>query len=51
MITEREQLRQHAKNADSLKLSQEVLALHHRLGRCRQAISVIERDIAFAEKR
>jgi primosomal replication protein N'' len=31
--------------------SQQVLTLHQRLGRCRKAISTIERDIAFFEKR
>lgn len=33
------------------ELSQQVLVLHQRLGRCRQAISLIERDIEFSEKR
>lgn len=51
MIIQREQQRNSAKAKDSSRLSQEVLALHQRLGRCRQAISVIERDIEFAEKR
>ena len=51
MITQREQQRNKAKNSDTSLLSQEVLALHQRLGRCRQAISVIERDIEFVEKR
>ena len=32
-------------------LSTEVLVLHQRLGRCRKAISTIERDIEFSEKR
>lgn len=32
-------------------LSQEILVLHQRLGRCRQAISKIELQIEFAEKR
>lgn len=32
-------------------LSQEILALHQRLGRCRQAISKIERNIELTEKR
>lgn len=51
MIIQREQQRNSAKDKDSSKLSQEVLALHQRLGRCRQAISVIERDIEVSEKR
>jgi primosomal replication protein N'' len=50
MITEREQLRIRAKSANADKLSQEVLALHQRLGRCRKAISSIERNIEQAEK-
>ncbi|PKI17097.1 primosomal replication protein PriC [Colwellia sp. 12G3] len=50
MITEREQQRQRSKNANSEKLSQEVLALHQRLGRCRKAISEIERNIEQSEK-
>lgn len=33
------------------KLTQEVLILHQRLGRCRQAISKIERQIEMSEKR
>ncbi|GAA0816718.1 primosomal replication protein [Colwellia asteriadis] len=51
MITEREQQRSVAKQVNSEQLSKEVLALHQRLGRCRHAISIIERDIEFAEKR
>ncbi|TMM46808.1 primosomal replication protein PriC [Colwellia ponticola] len=50
MVTEREQQRIHSKSANNTKLSQEVLALHQRLGRCRKAISVIERNIELAEK-
>lgn len=50
MITEREQQRVRAKSTGTDKLSQEVLALHQRLGRCRQAISTIERNIELAEK-
>lgn len=51
MIEEREIQRQQSKAANSDKLSQEVLALHQRLGRCRQAISSIERNIELAEKK
>jgi len=50
MITEREQQRQRSQSANASKLSQEVLALHQRLGRCRKAISSIERNIETAEK-
>ncbi|MDP7593250.1 MAG: primosomal replication protein [Litorilituus sp.] len=51
MLTERESQRMHCKANENKKLSAEVLALHQRLGRCRKAISVIERDIELAEKR
>ncbi|MDO6486726.1 primosomal replication protein [Colwellia sp. 6_MG-2023] len=51
MLSERENARLRCKNHESEKISMEVLALHQRLGRCRQAISAIERDIEFAEKR
>jgi len=51
MIAEREAVRAKCKNNESEKLSSEVLALHQRLGRCRKAISTIERDIELAEKR
>ncbi len=50
MIQERELQRQHANVKRSKQLSEEVLALHQRLGRCRQAISKLEREIAQAEK-
>ena len=50
MIQERELQRQHANVTRSKQLSEEVLALHQRLGRCRQAISKLEREIAQAEK-
>lgn len=52
MIADRE--RQRTNNSQSnaqQKLAQEVLALHQRIGRCRQAISKIERQIEMAEKR
>ncbi|WP_286266069.1 primosomal replication protein [Thalassotalea atypica] len=53
MIAEREMLRSKTSNhsANNEKLKLEILALHQRLGRCRQAISIIERDIELAEKR
>lgn len=50
MLNEREQLRKNATPSKANKLSNEVLALHQRLGRCRQAISKIERQIEAAEK-
>jgi len=50
MITEREQQRVQSKTANTEKLSQEVLALHQRLGRCRKAISSIEKNIEQSEK-
>lgn len=51
MVAERETQRLQCKTNQSSKLSAEVLALHQRLGRCRKAISAIERDIELAEKR
>ena len=51
MVNERENDRMKCKKHESEKLSAEVLALHQRLGRCRRAISTIERDIELAEKR
>ncbi len=51
MITEREQKRSLCKTSEENKLSNEILTLHQRLGRCRKAISAIERDIKFAEKK
>ena len=50
MLNERELLRKSATPSKAKKLSEEVLALHQRLGRCRQAISKIERQIEVAEK-
>lgn len=50
MITEREQQRTRSNSANIDKLSQEVLALHQRLGRCRKAISSIEKNIEQVEK-
>lgn len=51
MLIAKEQQRQECKKHESDKLSGEVLTLHQRLGRCRKAISTIERDIELAEKR
>jgi primosomal replication protein N'' len=50
MLQEREQLRQVASPSKVNKIAEEVLALHQRLGRCRQAISKIERKIELSEK-
>lgn len=50
MVNEREQQRQKSRSMANDKLSQEVLALHQRLGRCRKAISDIERNIELTEK-
>jgi primosomal replication protein N'' len=50
MVQERELLRQSATAKHSQQLSEEILALHQRLGRCRQAISKLEREIAQSEK-
>lgn len=51
MVKEREQQLAQCSAIKSKTLSTEVLALHQRLGRCRKAISTIERDIDRAEKR
>ncbi|NQY64182.1 MAG: primosomal replication protein [Alteromonadaceae bacterium] len=51
MITDREQDRLKATPAKAQKMSTEILTIHQRLGRCRQAISKIERQIELAEKR
>ena len=51
MVQVREQERTSSTLAKARVLSQEILALHQRLGRCRQAIVKIERQIEFAEKR
>jgi primosomal replication protein N'' len=52
MLSEQELTRTRAKStASSNKATQEILILHQRLGRCRKAISTIERDIEFSEKR
>jgi primosomal replication protein N'' len=51
MLIEKERQRLECKKHESERLSIEVLTLHQRLGRCRKAISIIERDIELAEKR
>lgn len=51
MLNEHEQLFSNCKQNQRQELSQKVLAVHQRLGRCRKAISLIERDIEFSEKR
>jgi len=51
MLTEKELELSKCNNNKRQETSQEVLALHQRLGRCRKAISLIERDIEFTEKR
>ena len=51
MVAARETERIKCKSHESEKLAIEVLALHQRLGRCRKAISTIERDIELVEKR
>jgi len=51
MLTEKDNLRARCKPSESQKLSLEVLTLHQRLGRCRKAISIIERDISLAENK
>lgn len=51
MLIEKERQRLNCKKHESDKLSLEVLTLHQRLGRCRKAISTIERDIEQVEKR
>lgn len=50
MIRAREQQISTLSQAKSTQLTQEILALHQRLGRCRQAISKLEREITQAEK-
>jgi len=50
MVAERELQRMKSSAKNSTKISAEVLALHQRLGRCRRAISAIERDIKHSEK-
>jgi primosomal replication protein N'' len=51
MVNEKESARLQCKKNENEKISAEVLALYQRLGRCRKAISAIERDIELSEKR
>ncbi len=51
MLSDKENERNMAAARKLPKLSSEVLVLHQRLGRCRQAISKIENDIVNLEKR
>lgn len=51
MVADKENARLQCKPHETDKLSAEVLALYQRLGRCRKAISFIERDIELSEKR
>ncbi len=51
MLTEKEQQLSMCSATLRQETSQQVLTLHQRLGRCRKAISLIERDIEFSEKR
>ncbi|WP_199609239.1 primosomal replication protein [Flocculibacter collagenilyticus] len=51
MLEMREARLKSANGAEADTLKQEVLALHQRLGRCRQAISKVENKIAWVEKR
>ncbi len=51
MLSEKERQRLESKKHESEKLSVEVLTLNQRLGRCRKAISAIQREIELAEKR
>jgi primosomal replication protein N'' len=51
MIAQRELERAKCGDKRSQVLTLEILKLHQRLGRCRQAISQIERDIERSEKR
>jgi len=51
MIAEREFERTKCGEKKSQLLTLEILKLHQRLGRCRQAISIIENDIVRVEKR
>lgn len=51
MLTNKQNELALANSANSGAISQQVLVLHQRLGRCRQAISKIERSIELQEKR
>jgi primosomal replication protein N'' len=49
MLKEREQDFSKASAKDSIKLQQEIFALHQRLSRCRKAINELEKQIEFSE--
>ena len=51
MVYERQAKMKRADQDTQLKLQQEMLALHQRLGRCRRAITAVEERIAFAENK
>ena len=51
MLTEKEQQLKCATPSKQAEASQAVLIVHQRLGRCRQAISKLERQIEMQEKR
>ena len=51
MLLERELQRDRSKLDNIDELSQQVLVLHQRLGRCRKAITLIEKEIELAEMR
>lgn len=51
MLKDKEIELAHCKPKDNSKVQMEVLTLHQRLGRCRKAISDIEKQIEFSEKK
>lgn len=51
MIDDKQALLNSSKLKDTSNLQMEVLTLHQRLGRCRKAISDIEKQIEFSEKK
>ncbi len=51
MLTDKELELKQCKAKDSSRLQMEVLTLHQRLGRCRKAITDIEKQIELSEKR
>ncbi len=51
MLAEKQLEFNNANNRNKDKFSNELLVLHQRLGRCRQALSKIERQIEMSEKR
>ena len=50
MIQTRERQNHNISSKQTKQFTEEILALHQRLGRCRQAISKLEREIAQSEK-